>query len=80
MFFLFVNLQVHGEVTDPEVDVFDREKVFIDTILRPLIAKFPQLKVVMEHVTTEDAVKFVESCKEGTFYLYFPPFRYVYFL
>ncbi|KAG5545297.1 hypothetical protein RHGRI_017684 [Rhododendron griersonianum] len=58
-------LLVHGEVTDPEVDVFDREKVFIDAILRPLIARFPRLKVVMEHVTTEDAVKFVESCKEG---------------
>lgn len=64
-FFSFVNLQVHGEVTDPEVDIFDREKVFIDAILRPLIARFPRLKVVMEHVTTEDAVKFVESCKEG---------------
>ncbi|KAE9457658.1 hypothetical protein C3L33_10432, partial [Rhododendron williamsianum] len=58
-------LLVHGEVTDPEVDVFDREKVFIDAILRPLIARFPRLKVVMEHVTTEDAVKFVESFKEG---------------
>lgn len=58
-------LLVHGEVTDPEVDVFDREKVFIDTILRPLIEKFPQLKVVMEHITTLDAVRFVESCREG---------------
>lgn len=58
-------LLVHGEVTDPEVDVFDREKVFIDTILRPLIEKFPKLKVVMEHITTLDAVRFVESCREG---------------
>ncbi|GMP67293.1 hypothetical protein CsSME_00027340 [Camellia sinensis var. sinensis] len=58
-------LLVHGEVTDPEVDIFDRERVFIDTVLRPLIQKFPQLKVVMEHVTTADAVRFVESCNEG---------------
>ncbi|KAK6123137.1 hypothetical protein DH2020_043133 [Rehmannia glutinosa] len=56
---------VHGEVTSPDVDVFDREKVFIDTVLSPLIQKFPQLKVVMEHITTMDAVNFVESCDEG---------------
>ncbi|KAI3464212.1 hypothetical protein Pfo_020875 [Paulownia fortunei] len=58
-------LLVHGEVTSPDVDVFDREKVFIDTVLSPLIQKFPQLKVVMEHITTMDAVNFVESCDEG---------------
>ncbi|XP_027069118.1 dihydroorotase, mitochondrial isoform X3 [Coffea arabica] len=58
-------LLVHGEVTSPEVDIFDREKVFIETVLSPLVLKFPQLKVVMEHVTTMDAVKFVESCAEG---------------
>ncbi|CAN1844459.1 Dihydroorotase, mitochondrial [Linum perenne] len=58
-------LLVHGEVTDPRVDVFDREKVFIDTILQPLIQRLPKLKVVMEHITTMDAVKFVESCNEG---------------
>ncbi|XP_038682081.1 dihydroorotase, mitochondrial-like isoform X2 [Tripterygium wilfordii] len=58
-------LLVHGEVTDPKVDVFDREKVFIDTVLQPLIERFPLLKVVMEHITTMDAVRFVESCKEG---------------
>ncbi|KAK4347272.1 hypothetical protein RND71_033611 [Anisodus tanguticus] len=57
---------VHGEVTNPEVDMFDREKVFIETVLRPLVQKFPCLKVVMEHVTTMDAVKFVESCTEGS--------------
>jgi dihydroorotase len=57
--------QVHGEVTNQEVDIFDREKVFIETVLEPLIQKLPQLKVVMEHITTMDAVKFVESCKEG---------------
>ncbi|XP_042521163.1 dihydroorotase, mitochondrial isoform X2 [Macadamia integrifolia] len=59
-------LLVHGEVTDPEVDIFDREKVFIDTVLKPLIEKLPQLKVVMEHITTLDAVRFIESCSEGT--------------
>ncbi|XP_043690174.1 dihydroorotase, mitochondrial [Telopea speciosissima] len=59
-------LLVHGEVTDPEVDIFDREKVFIDTVLKPLIEKLPQLKVVMEHITTRDAVKFIESSSEGT--------------
>ncbi|XP_051116643.1 dihydroorotase, mitochondrial-like isoform X2 [Andrographis paniculata] len=58
-------LLVHGEVTSPEVDVFDREKGFIETILSPLIQRFPRLKVVMEHITTADAVKFVESCDEG---------------
>ncbi|XP_059631602.1 dihydroorotase, mitochondrial-like isoform X2 [Cornus florida] len=61
-----IPLLVHGEVTDPGIDIFDREKVFIDTVLRPLIQKLPQLKVVMEHVTTMDAVTFVESCSEGS--------------
>ncbi|XP_057955525.1 dihydroorotase, mitochondrial isoform X1 [Malania oleifera] len=59
-------LLVHGEVTDPEIDMFDREKAFIDTILEPLIKKLPLLKVVMEHITTLDAVKFIESCNEGS--------------
>ncbi|KVH96709.1 Amidohydrolase 1 [Cynara cardunculus var. scolymus] len=59
-------LLVHGEVTDPEIDIFDRERVFIETVLKPLIQKFPKLKVVMEHVTTMDAVRFVESCEEGS--------------
>lgn len=54
-------LLVHGEVTDPTVDVFDREAVFIDTILQPLIARLPQLKVVMEHITTAQAADFVRS-------------------
>ncbi|XP_052178986.1 dihydroorotase, mitochondrial [Diospyros lotus] len=58
-------LLVHGEVTDPGVDIFDREKVFIDTVLIPLIQKLPQLKIVMEHITTADAARFVESCKAG---------------
>ncbi len=54
-------LCVHGEVTDPDVDVFDREAVFIDRILAPLLRDLPELKVVFEHATTEDAVAFVEG-------------------
>ncbi len=52
---------VHGEVTAPDVDVFDREAVFIDRILAPLLRELPDLKVVFEHATTEEAVAFVES-------------------
>ncbi len=52
-------LLVHGEVVDPEVDVFDREKVFIDRVLTPTLKDFPQLKVVFEHITTKDAAEFV---------------------
>ena len=54
-------LCVHGEVTDPDVDVFDREAVFIERVLAPLLRDLPELKVVFEHVTTEEAVAFVES-------------------
>ena len=54
-------LLMHGEVTDPSIDIFDRERVFIDTILRPLIARYPSLKIVMEHITTEDAVQFISQ-------------------
>jgi dihydroorotase len=54
-------LLVHGEVTDPEVDVFDRERVFIERILAPLVWQFPRLKVVLEHITTAEAVAFVQS-------------------
>ena len=52
-------LCVHGEVTDPAVDIFDREAVFIDRILAPLIRDFPALKVVLEHITTRQAAEFV---------------------
>jgi dihydroorotase len=52
-------LCVHGEVTDPDIDVFDREKVFIDKHLRNIVASFPKLRVVFEHITTSDAVDFV---------------------
>jgi dihydroorotase len=54
-------LLVHGEVTDPEVDIFDREKVFIDRVLTPLLRRHEGLKVVFEHVTTREAVDFVQS-------------------
>jgi dihydroorotase len=54
-------LCVHGEVTDPDVDVFDREAVFIERILQPVTRDFPQLKVVLEHITTAEAAQFVES-------------------
>jgi len=54
-------LCVHGEVTDSSIDIFDREAVFIDKILKPLRKKVPDLKVVMEHVTTEDAVDYVRD-------------------
>lgn len=54
-------LLVHGEVTESHVDIFDREAVFIDRILTRIIADFPALKVVFEHITTADAVAFVES-------------------
>jgi dihydroorotase len=52
-------LLVHGEVTDPAVDVFDRETAFIDKQLAPLVAQFPNLKIVFEHITTQQAVDFV---------------------
>lgn len=52
-------LLIHGEVTDRDVDIFDREAVFIERLLAPLIRDFPALKVVLEHITTADAVDFV---------------------
>ena len=52
-------LCVHGEVTDPEVDVFDREAVFIERVLKPVARDFPGLKIVLEHITTAEAVDFV---------------------
>jgi dihydroorotase len=58
-------LQVHGEVTDPNVDVFDREARFIDAVLEPLVRRFPALRIVFEHITTRHAVDFVRSAREG---------------
>lgn len=54
-------LLLHGEVTDPEVDVFDREAVFIDRILAPLLRRLPRLRVVLEHITTRQAAEFVAA-------------------
>jgi dihydroorotase len=54
-------LCVHGEVTDPAVDVFDRESVFIDRVLSRFVADFPSLKIVLEHITTSEAVGFVSD-------------------
>ncbi len=54
-------LLIHGEVTDKEVDIFDREAVFIERNLLPLLDRHPSLRIVLEHITTEDAVKFVEN-------------------
>lgn len=52
-------LLIHGEVTDHDIDIFDREKVFIDRYLQHIVARLPQLKVVFEHITTADAASFV---------------------
>lgn len=54
-------LLVHGEVTDADIDIFDREKVFIDRHLVRLVERYPTLKIVMEHITTEDAVRFISA-------------------
>lgn len=58
-------LLVHGEVTDADIDIFDREAVFIDRILEPLHRRLPQLRIVMEHVTTADGIAFVRSQETG---------------
>lgn len=52
-------LLIHGEVTDPAVDIFDREAVFIETVLVPLLQQYPKLRVVLEHITTRQAVEFI---------------------
>lgn len=57
-------LLVHGEVTDPAVDVFDREAVFVERVLAPLRRDFPELRIVLEHVTTREGVQFVEEGDE----------------
>ena len=59
-------LLVHGEVTDPAVDVFDREAVFIDRVMRPLRQDFPALKVVFEHITTREAAQYVAEADAFT--------------
>lgn len=58
--------QVHGEVTDADVDIFDRESVFIERILKPIRARHPDLKIVLEHITTAQAVEFVRTSGNNT--------------
>ena len=58
-------LQVHGEVTDPHVDIFDREAEFIDQILIPIVHEIPELKIVLEHVTSKQGVQFVEAANKN---------------
>jgi dihydroorotase len=59
-------LLVHGEVTDPSIDIFDREAVFIDRVLQPLRRDFPALKIVFEHITTKEAVQYVADAGDRT--------------
>ena len=61
MALLDIPLLVHGEVTDSNIDIFDREKVFIETILSPIVQRYPELRIVFEHITTKNAVDFVKS-------------------
>jgi len=58
-------LLVHGEVTDPDIDVFDREAAFLERELAGIVERFPGLKVVVEHITTSEAVAFVEGARDG---------------
>ncbi len=58
---LSVPLLMHGEVTDTDVDIFDRERVFIERVLEPLMHRFTQLRIVFEHITTKDAAEFVQK-------------------
>lgn len=58
-------LLIHGEVTDSQIDIFDREKIFIDQTLRPLVQDFPNLKIVLEHITTKDAAEFVAEAGDN---------------
>ena len=59
-------LLVHGEVTDADIDLFDREAVFIDRVMQPLRRDFPELKVVFEHITTQEAAQYVAGADERT--------------
>lgn len=58
-------LQVHGEVTDPHIDIFDREAVFIEQILQPIVHELPELRIVLEHITTRQGIEFVESASDN---------------
>jgi dihydroorotase len=58
-----VVLSLHGEVTDPEIDVFDREQVFVETLLQRIVRDFPGLRIVLEHITTREAAAFVREAQ-----------------
>ena len=58
-------LLIHGEVTNNEVDIFDREKIFIETILEFICKNFPELKITLEHITTKDAVTYIKNAKQN---------------
>lgn len=58
-------LLIHGEVTDSSIDIFDREKIFIDTILKDVVDDFPNLKIILEHITTKDAAEFVAAAGDN---------------
>jgi dihydroorotase len=58
-------LLIHGEVTTHDIDIFDREKVFLETVLAPIVKAFPKLKIVSEHITTADAVEFVKNAGDN---------------
>ena len=58
-------LLVHGEVNDPEIDIFDKEKYFIDRVLVTIVRRFPNLRIVFEHITTKEAVEFVKEASEN---------------
>lgn len=60
-----IPLLIHGEVTDPEIDIFDREAVFVERYLASIVERFPQLKIVLEHITTQEGVQFIEASREG---------------
>ncbi|MSQ52426.1 MAG: dihydroorotase [Betaproteobacteria bacterium] len=58
-------LLIHGEVTDPAVDLFDRERIFVESQLQTIVSRFPKLRVVAEHITTREAAQFVEQARPG---------------
>ncbi|PMH43180.1 dihydroorotase [Vibrio sp. 10N.286.49.B3] len=58
-------LLIHGEVTTHEIDIFDREKIFLDTVLAPIVNDFPNLKIVVEHITTAEATEFVNNANDN---------------
>ncbi|MCY4266202.1 MAG: dihydroorotase [Gammaproteobacteria bacterium] len=62
---LSIPLLIHGEVTDPDTDIFDRERLFIEQVLSPLRDRLPELRVILEHITTQDSVDYVKSGGDG---------------